>query len=122
MVSEMSQEKTFPVDVVEVHSGDDLVLMVDLGVDGLYKRVRARLRGVDTPSAFRAAKDTEAGVLRDTLKSLVTGRKCWVNVASFGKGGWIVTLFTEDGAGEVENINDTLIQNGYVYTGRQETA
>ena len=33
----------FKAIVEEVHSGDDLILMVDLNVDCLYKKVRARL-------------------------------------------------------------------------------
>lgn len=117
----MSQEKTFSVDVLEIHSGDDLILMVDLGVDGLHKRVRARLKGVDTPSAFKATKDTEAGAARDMLRELTSGKRCWIELSAAGKGGWIVTLFTENRVtGTVTNVNDTLISHGYVYVGRQE--
>lgn len=106
--------KTFEVAVEEVYSGDDLVLMVDLGVGGLFKRVRARLAGVDTPSAFRAAKGTEAGELRNLLRDTVSRGKCSVELHAEGKGGWLVTLFVNEG-GTLRNVNDMLIAKGYVY-------
>ncbi len=119
----MSQEqRLYDVDVEEVHSGDDLVLLVNLGVDGLFKRVRARLKGVDTPSAFRAAKGTEAGEVRDTLKSLVAKGRCSIELHTQGKGGWMVTLYVFHKDGQtVTNVNQLMMAKGYVYQGKQET-
>lgn len=111
----MAQDRQFEVKVEEVHSGDDLVLMVDLGVDGLHKRVRARLKGVDTPSAFRAKCDTEAGAVRDTLKSLVSRGPARVVLHSYGRGGWLVTLLILPERSAELNVNDLLMQQGYVY-------
>jgi hypothetical protein len=111
----MATNKTYDVTVEEVYSGDDLILMVDLGVGGLFRRVRARLLGVDTPSAFRASGDTEAGEVRSLLRKTVMQGKCSVELHAEGKGGWLVTLFVE-GVEGVTNINDMMKSLGYVYT------
>jgi len=112
----------YKVVVEEVHSGDDLILMVDIGVDGLHKRVRARLKGVDTPSAFKAKCGTEAGEVRSTLKGMLAAGQCSIYLHSIGKGGWMVTLFVTDSTGSRTNVNDFLISRGYVYTAaKQET-
>lgn len=110
----MAERKTFEVTVEEVYSGDDLVLMVNLGVGGLYKKVRARLVGVDTPSAFQAPRNTEAGRVRDLVKSSVGRGKCSIELHSEGKGGWLVTLFVNAG-GTPLNVNGMLADKGYVY-------
>ena len=111
----MAERRTFEVTVEDVYSGDDLVLMVDLGVSGLYKKVRARLVGVDTPSAFQAAKHTEAGKVRDLVKTSVGRGKCSIELHSEGKGGWLVTLFVNTNGHEL-NINSMLAERGYVFT------
>lgn len=109
--------RSYYVAVEEVHSGDDLIAMVELGVDKLFKRVRLRLQGVDTPNAFRAKTDTEAGLLRDEVRSMTTG-KCRIEVVSEGKGGWLVVLFAEDPKTRTEvNVNDVLKARGFVYKG-----
>ena len=101
--------------VEEVHSGDDLVLMVNLGVDNLYKRVRARLFGIDTPDAYKADSTTEAGKVRDWVKNLVLGKSCHVELHSFKKGGWIVTLFVTEPGREPVNVNKLLHESGFVF-------
>lgn len=117
----MGQEITYSAVVEEVHSGDDLLLMVNLGVDGLYKKVRARLRGVDTPSAFKASSSTQAGAVRDYVKKAVEGRQCKIVVHSTGRGGWLVTLLVKanacDGAESSPqvNLNELLIAQGYTF-------
>ena len=119
----MQQEKVFDVTVEEVHSGDDVVLLANLGVDGLFKRVRARLKGVDTPSAFKAKQSSEAGEVRALVRRLTTDGQCKVVVHSYGKGGWLVTLYVthRTSVGEVTtNINEALIARGYVYNKSQE--
>lgn len=118
----MKETKTYEAKIEEVHSGDDFILLVDLGVDGLYKRVRARLHGVDAPNAYKAGPGTEAGIVRDEVKNMLGGR-CRVDVVSEGKGGWVVRLHTHTVTGFV-CINDVLRDKGYVYNPphtRQET-
>lgn len=116
----ITDNRRYEVEVEEVHSGDDLVLLVNLGVDGLYKRVRARLKGVDTPSAFRVPKDTEAGEVRDCIRNLVLKNKCVIDLHSHGKGGWMVTLHVVKDDGPL-NVNSLLMDKGYVYQGKQES-
>jgi endonuclease YncB( thermonuclease family) len=113
----MGQESIYSARVEEVHSGDDLVLLVDLGVDGLFKRVRARLKGVDAPSAFKADHDSEACKVRDAVRAVTKNVQCSILLHSYGKGGWVVTLFahTSHGSGNRLNVNRALIEQGYVY-------
>lgn len=106
----------YKVEVVEVHSGDDIVIMVDLGVEGLHKRTRARLYGVDTPDAHKEPADTEAGKVRDLVRRLTQGVECLVDVhSSSGKGGWKVTLYRVPVTGSPESINELLRRQGHVF-------
>lgn len=109
------QLRRYKADVEEVHSGDDLVMLVDLGVDGLLKRVRARLYGVDTPDAYKLDSNTEAGKVRDQVRKLTKGKRCEIDLHSDRKGGWIVTLYVRETPKELFNINDHLISLGFVY-------
>ena len=109
------EPQSFLVSVVEVHSGDDLVLLVDLGVDSLYKRVRARLYGVDAPKAFRAPAHTEGGKVRERLRSFLEGRRCRIDLHVAGKGGWLVTLWASGDEEAPINVNKMLISEGFVY-------
>jgi hypothetical protein len=93
-------------------------------VDNLYKRVRARLRGVDTPSAFKAKATSEAGTVRELVRELTSKGRCHAVVHSQGKGGWLITLIVTHRStlGEsTTNINDLLIARGYVFkTGKEQ--
>lgn len=100
-------------EVLEVHSGDDMILMVDLGHDGLYKKVRARLHGVDTPDAYKAKSATEAGQVRDKVKALTRDRSCRIQLHSQGKGGWVVSMYLGV-AEDAVCINKALIAEGYI--------
>lgn len=115
----MNNGRTYAAKVEEVHSGDDFILLIDLGVDGLFKRTRCRLHGVDAPNAYKAKADTEAGVIRDEVKRLVSMGRCQVELIAEGKGGWIVRLHVIDPAGLVIDVNAMLRNRGYVYTPTQ---
>lgn len=117
----MASEKQLPrykVRVEEVLSGDDLILLVDLGVDGLFKKVRARLHGVDTPDAYRKSPDSEAGKVRNAVRAAVSGKNCLAELHSDRKSGWIITLYVEEGSGSGFCLNDRLTSQGYVYNSR----
>jgi hypothetical protein len=115
----MTVARVYDVVVVEeVHSGDDLVVLVDLGVDGLFKRVRVRLFGVDTPNAYREKSDTEAGGVRDEVRRLTSSGACTVHVVSQARGGWVVILMVDSETGPPININEALIGRGYIYRGK----
>lgn len=103
--------------VEEVRSGDDLVLLVALGVDELYKRVRARLHGADTPDAYKAGPDTEAGAIRDEVRRLTRGR-VRVELVKAGSGSWVVVLHYMNDGREWVSLNQTLIERGYVFKER----
>src|SRR5690606_1032190 len=96
----------YKVIVEEVHSADDFILLVDLGVDGLYKRTRARLHGVDAPNAYKVRADTDAGRLRDEVKRMLASAPCEVAIVSEGRGGWLVELYMHSSAtGEIVHVN-----------------
>jgi len=110
-------ERVFDVVVNEVHSGDDLIVTVDLGVAGLFKKVRARLKGVDVPSAHRLTKDTEAGKLRDELKEIIKKGNCRILLHNELKGGWLITLYVSivDSTESID-VNKYFMDKGYVYS------
>lgn len=105
--------------VMEVISGDDLILLVDLNVEDLFKRVRARLRGVDTPSAYKQDGNVEAGRVRADVRKMTVKKQCRIDVHSQGRGGWVVTLFVQSGDDEIE-LNSALRDKGFVYAPKQE--
>ena len=109
-----AERKTYTAEVREVFSGDDLVVLVDLGVEDLWRRKRVRLAGVDTPNAVNAGPDTEAGRLRSFVRSLARGRKAQLQVVSRGANSWVVILYIETPEGVI-NLNETLIQQGYQF-------
>ncbi len=106
----------YAVSVEEVHSGDDFILLVNLGIDGLYKKTRARLYGVDAPNAYKAKSDSEAGAIRDEVKRLVLNTQCSIDLVSEGKGGWIVTLYVVDPRKPEVNVNEYLKNKGFVFS------
>ena len=113
------QDKTeqYPCEVREVFSGDDLVVFIDLGVEGLWKRQRVRLAGVDTPNAVGAAEDTEAGRVRREIRQLARHRRGVLTVVSKSMNSWVCTLIVETSQvkeGAV-SVNDWLIARGYVF-------
>ena len=81
------EDREYSAQVLEVRSGDDLVAMVDLGLDGLYKKTRLRLRNVDTPDAYRKDASTDAGRIRDHVRDLVSGKEVKITVHSLRKRG-----------------------------------
>ena len=103
--------------VLEVISGDDLQLFVDLGIDDLWKKVRVRLHGVDTPDAYHAKPETPAGAIRDRVKELARKQDCEIEVHEQKRGGWIVTLHIPHAGpdGSSLNLNTALIEEGYVF-------
>ena len=102
--------------VEEVHSGDDLVAMIELGHDALFKRSRVRLQGVDTPDAYKEKAASPAGTVREQVRRWVQAndKKCVIEKHAEGRGGWICTLWIRD-EGEWVNLNERLIEMGYVY-------
>lgn len=110
----MNTGRIFEARVEEVHSGDDFILLVNLGVDGLFKRTRVRLHGVDAPNAYKAGPDTEAGRVRDEIRKRI-GSRCLVELIAEGKGGWIVNMTVFDSNNQPMCLNKSLQERGYVY-------
>lgn len=111
-------KRFYPATVHSVFSGDDLVVMVDLGAEDLYKRQRVRLRGVDTPTAINMGKDTEGGRIREQVHSALRGRDLVIEVINRGATSWIVEITYKDRDGETVNLNEYLVSLGYAYQRR----
>lgn len=115
----LTTRRRYRCDVIEVHSGDDLIVFVDLEIDGLYKRTRIRLAGCDTPDAYQKAVDTTAGKVREKVRRLTAGRPCQIDVHSQGRGGWKVTLWTAtEDSDDLVNVNKILVDDGFIFKGR----
>jgi hypothetical protein len=111
-----SERRRYACDIIEVHSGDDLIALVDLEIDGLYKKTRLRLSGVDTPDAYQKAVDTPAGKIREAVRRYTVGNHCYIDVHSQGRGGWKVTLWVESADDpNLLNLNQVLIEEGYIF-------
>lgn len=109
--------KEFLCSVQEVRSGDDLVLLVDLGFEDLHKRVRARLKGVDTPDAYKEGNGTTAGAIRDEVRKL-TRERCKVVLLDKTRNGWLVDLYILQSNADPVNLNELLISRGYAFAGK----
>ena len=107
--------RVFSCKIEEVHSGDDFIGQVDIGVDNLFKRTRIRLAGVDAPNAYKAGPDTTAGKIRDEVKKFLTTGKCSLRLITEGRGGWVSEIDVETPTGTL-NINKLLQERGYVYS------
>jgi endonuclease YncB( thermonuclease family) len=107
--------KRFTAEVKEVFSGDDLIVMVDLGVEGLWKKQRVRLDGVDAPNAVKSASETPAGQIRSYVRTLCKNRKLEIEVLSRGANSWVVHLWVDTGGATLHSLNDDLIAQGYAY-------
>ena len=115
----LTNRRRYACDVIEVHSGDDLIVLVDLGIDDLYKRTRVRLAGCDTPDAYQKSVDTTAGRVREKVRRITVGRPCQIDVHSQGRGGWKVTLWVADETSQdLINLNAVLVDDGFIFKGR----
>lgn len=116
-MTDQPKVEQYPCEVRDVYSGDDLIVLVDLGVESLWKRVRVRLLGVDTPNAVNAGEDTDAGRVRREVRTLVRGKRGLFTVSSKSNNSWVGTLIVETpGAPSgVTNLNEHLINQGFVF-------
>jgi len=104
----------YSCEVKEVFSGDDLIVFVDLNVEGLFKRQRVRLAGVDTPNAVGAGENTPGGELRREVRMLARHKKGRITIVRRNTTSWVVVLVVETPTGPV-NINQMLIDRGYEF-------
>mgnify|MGYP002759370126 CR=1 FL=1 len=100
-----------------VFSGDDLVIMVDLRTEDLFKRQRVRLDGVDTPNAVGLPEDSPAGKVRKEVLSLVRNRSVRISRIRRKSTSWVAVV--EILGDRPLNLNDYLIQKGYDFKRRE---
>lgn len=105
------QSVTYACSVVRVLGGDDVVMMVDLGVDNLFKRVRVKLQGVLVPD-----KNADRARHHEAKQQLIKALKgdCAIKLCDVSKGIWLVRLFVKQ-QGSWHDVNERLIARGFVY-------
>lgn len=114
--------RQYKAHILDVISGDDMIAMIDLGIDGLFVRKRIRLYGVDTPNTTTHDIKTiaRAEEIRDKVKERIKDKVCIVEIHRQGRGGWVVTLKSMLEPGVYDNINDWLMKEGHVFDGPRE--
>lgn len=98
---------------VRVVDGDSIDILLDLGVN-VFKKVRVRLYGVDTPETFgvkRSSQEYKNGMESKAFtKSFVTNKKLVVHTIKdkTGKYGRLLAeIYVDDVC-----LNDELVKNG----------
>ena len=117
MPAQVGEKTEFRCEVKEVFSGDDLIAMIDLGVENLWRKQRIRLAGVDTPNAVKEGVNTPAGVIRTYIRNLTRGKPATLTVEHKNVSSWVVTLIVQTPTGPV-NVNEYLISQGFQFKGK----
>lgn len=101
----MTEEAKYSVEVIRINTIDDLVGYIDLGHDSLYKKVKMRLLGIQSPE-----QDT---IYLSTIKEMkkMQGTRCTITLHFKRGNSWIVTLWDSLGC----NINEKLAKEGFIY-------
>lgn len=110
----MNNPEQYKAEVHEVFSGDDLIVMLDLGVDNLFKRVRFRLHGVDTPNAMGRGAGTDADKVRRYVQKLCLNKQVAVRPVQKTLNYWVGVLEVVNGD-TPHNLNDDLIAQGFIF-------
>lgn len=111
---EKSKAERYRGKVEDVYSGDDILMMIDLGVDDLHKKKRVRLVGVDTPCAIRESDDSPAGKVRALVKDITRNRECTLVVSQKIGNSWVGTLIIHARDTDI-NLNELLIARGFQF-------
>lgn len=113
----MLAKSVFKIESVKnIYSGDDLILMLDLGHDGLYRLTRCRLAGVDAPSTFNSENEEAISIKNFVSKALNSSSESFIEVSSYLHNSWLVQLYAKDPKTKAfVNLNKVLINNGYVF-------
>lgn len=105
---------SFVGEVVEILSGDDLIVMVDLGVENLHRKTRVRLLGVDTPNALDTSQGDHAAEIRREVQTMVRGKKVRLEVSARNNSSWVAEVYVKQ-SGQDLHLNALLRERGYVF-------
>ena len=120
----ISQEYIYLSEVLRVVDGDTVDVLLDLSF-GVFRKVRIRANGIDTPeSRTRNKREKELGLAAKARMKNLCGKKVYVESLNKGKldkyGRLLANLYTEK---ENNNICQTLIKEGHAvkYDGTKKT-
>lgn len=98
--------------ITEAYDGDTMTARVDLGM-GVYKVVKLRLFGVDTPE-LRGEEREEGLVVRDHVRDLILGKEVVIKTHKDKKGKygrWLAEILFELN-GEETDLSTYLLLKG----------
>jgi hypothetical protein len=110
----MNEPEVYEGQLVAAYSGDDLIVMLDLKVESLHKKMRIRLSGVDTPNGIGASPESEAGRIRADVLKMCRNKQLRVTIVNKQSTKWIAVVEVNRD-GELFNINNDLISKGYEF-------
>lgn len=101
--------------VTSVYDGDTCTVDIDLGLGIWVRGEKIRLYGINAPEV-RGDEREEGLKSRDFLRNLIDGKNIILKTLKDDKGKYgryLGTLFLADETGEMININDLLVTEGY---------
>jgi len=114
-------EAAYSFELVRVVDGDTIEVLVDIGFN-TYRKVSARLDGVDTPEIYGVKKwmdDAKTAYTEEYARGAAASEftkswlrsecPCTIEVDGAGKyGRWIIVVYSANGA----SLNDALVESG----------
>ena len=120
----ISQEYIYLSEVLRVVDGDTVDVLLDLSF-GVFRKVRIRANGIDTPeSRTRNKAEKKLGLAAKARMKKLCAKKIYVESLNGGKldkyGRLLANLYTEE---DNANICQTLIREGHAvkYNGSKKT-
>ena len=101
--------------VVSVYDGDTIIVDIDLGLGIWVRGEKLRFYGINTPEV-RGVERPEGLKSRDYLRNLIDGKEIMIKTIKDKKGKYgryLAEIFLEADDGELKNVNDHLVSQGY---------
>jgi len=98
-----------------VYDGDTCTVDIDLGLHTWVKGEKLRLMRIDAPEV-KGKTRSKGLVSRDYLRSLILNKEILIETIKDAKekyGRYLAEIWLEDGGGNLININNDLVKNGF---------
>ena len=101
--------------VLSVYDGDTCTVDIDLGLNTWIRGEKLRLHRINAPEL--RGEEREAGLLaRDFLRSHIDGKEIIIGTVKDKRGKYgryIAEIWLQNEAGEWQNMNDAMVENGF---------
>jgi len=101
--------------VRKVYDGDTCTVDIDLGLGSWFHGEKLRLYGINAPEVRGVERPTGLRS-RDFLRSQIQGKEVILQTIKDKKGKYgryLANIWLEDESGNLSNVNDLLVQQGY---------